>query len=271
MKAQIFPLHFLLFFFLFTTSQSSSCPPIKCNPQGPEIHYPFRETTHHHPHCGRGGPGFDLTCHHNTTTVHFDSSIDLLVKSIDYADSRVDLVDPRACVHEVFMDLNLTGTPFQYAYKVEDFEYLNCSTRVDGLDEVGCLSGEDSHVYTLKKGSDDHGRFDGLRLCKEMKTVAIPFGYSPYLADDGFGLGLIWTVDNGGGEIVGNGLLSKGLSTNNCRNKWLKVALCIVLAALLAGIKMYCHTNRVEQQLEEINRRSHLLVDHSLKRREGVI
>ncbi|CAN1333761.1 Putative RING-H2 finger protein ATL21A [Linum perenne] len=254
------PQFFTLFSFIFLTSTSPifatsplTCPPVKCSPGGPDICYPFRETTHHAPHCGR--PGFDLTCKHNTTRITFDNN-SLLVKSIDYVDRRVDLLDPRRCVHGVFMELNLTGTRFEYSYRVKDFEYLNCSKRVGGLDEVGCLSGEGSHVYTVEKSSSRV--MMPRQICRVVKTVAIPFGYSPYLADDGFGLGLIWTVDDG---QMGNGLLSKGLSTNNCIgrvmlcNKWVKVALCLAAAALLVIIKMYyCHTAELERQLDQIEK-----------------
>ncbi|MBA0609672.1 hypothetical protein Godav_021686, partial [Gossypium davidsonii] len=53
---------------------------------------------------------------------------------------------------------------------------------------IPCLSGYGHHVYTVEpsvKVPDS---------CRAIKTVEIPFGYSSYLSDNSFGLGLTWEL-----------------------------------------------------------------------------
>ncbi|CAL1401655.1 unnamed protein product [Linum trigynum] len=144
MKALIFLLFFHLFIIssFFPTSHSSSqsnCAPLKCSSNAPEILTPFHLTTHHPPGCGK--PGFTLSCKHNATTITFPNHLNLVINSISYDENRIALLDPRRCVHSVFLDLSLT--PFEYAYLVKEFKYLNFSVglSVDSHDEVACLSG----------------------------------------------------------------------------------------------------------------------------------
>ncbi|CAL1375918.1 unnamed protein product [Linum trigynum] len=254
MKSPIFLLLFHFFIF-FPTSHSSqpTCPPLKCSPQSPEIHTPFHLTTHHPPGCGR--PGFTLSCKHNTTTITFPSHhLNLAVKSISYDENRIDLSDPRRCVHGVFLHLDLSLTPFQYAYVVKEFEYLNCSARLPAgsFDEVACLSGREHHVYTVEAG--ERSSFEVLpEFCRVVKSVRIPFGYSPYLADDEFGLGLTWETECA--EEVSKGFLANSLVGSALCDKLLKLGiLCLVAVTLLLSLKMY-HTNREEKL---VNERSHL-------------
>ncbi|CAI0413057.1 unnamed protein product [Linum tenue] len=259
MKAPIFLLlfHFSISSPFFPTSHSSSqptCPPLKCSPQSPEIHTPFHLTAHHPPGCGK--PGFTLSCKHNTTTtITFPHHhLDLVVKSISYDENRIDLSDPRRCVHGVFLDLDLSLTPFQYAYAVKEFDYLNCSARLPtgSFDEVACLSGKEHHVYTVEAG--ERSSFEVLpEFCRVVKSVKIPFGYSPYLADDEFGLGLTWETECG--EEMSKGFLANNLVGSALCDKLLKLGLCLVAVALLLSLKMY-HTNRGEEML--VNERSHL-------------
>ncbi|BBN67660.1 cullin 1, partial [Prunus dulcis] len=73
-----------------------------------------------------------------------------VVKSISYDIKKLDLIDPKNCVHEVYLNLNLSLTPFQYYHAVKKYSYLNCSVRSSPpLTEVPCLSGSDYHVYTV--------------------------------------------------------------------------------------------------------------------------
>ncbi|CAI0525320.1 unnamed protein product [Linum tenue] len=203
MKAPIFLLffHFFIISPFFPTSHSSSqpnCAPLKCSPDAPEILTQFHLTTHHPPGCGK--PGFTLSCKHNaTTTITFPNHLNLVINSISYDENRIALSDPRRCVHGVFLDLDLSLTPFEYAYLVKEFKYLNC-------DEVACLSGRERHVHTVEAG--ERSSFRVPELCRVVKSVRIPFGYSRYLADDEFGLGLTWKTALGGGV---RGLPSKQL------------------------------------------------------------
>ncbi|CAL1401654.1 unnamed protein product [Linum trigynum] len=62
------------------------------------------------------------------------------------------------------------------------------------------------HVYTVE--ACDRSSFRVSELCRVMKSVQIPFGYSRYLADDEFGVVLTWKTVLGGGV---RGLPSKQL------------------------------------------------------------
>ncbi|PNT54713.1 hypothetical protein POPTR_001G154500v4 [Populus trichocarpa] len=180
---------YILFFSMFLTIKAleSNCPTVKCSHDGPDIRFPFRVAGRQPQHCGQ--PGFDLVCKENTTMIDFPSYGPLVVKSISYDFRKLSLLDPKNCVHEVFLNLNPSGTPFQYYYLLKNFTYLNCSTRLSpSLNEVSCLSDSRNHVYTVE--SSFHMPFS----CRQLKTIPIPFSYSPYLADNSFGLGLTWSL-----------------------------------------------------------------------------
>jgi hypothetical protein len=184
-----------IFFILFSSTflrasteaaAEPNCPVKQCSHGGPKIQFPFHV---------KGDPqlqrpsGFEVVCKgdNNTTTIHFPSYGDLVVRSISYGDKRLNLLDPKNCVHEVFLNLNLSLTPFHYFYGVKNYTYLNCSSRLpSSFPEVPCLSGAGHHVYTVESslGVPDS--------CRRVKSVAIPFLYSPYISDNSFGLGLSW-------------------------------------------------------------------------------
>lgn len=129
--------------------------------------------------------GFELICRENAAAIHFPSHGDLVVKSIIYYPRKLNLIDPKNCVHEVFIDLNLSLTPFHYYYSVRNYTYLNCSAPVSyPFAEIPCLSGVGFHVYTVESS------LPVPRSCKKIKTVGIPFSYSSYISDNMFGLGL---------------------------------------------------------------------------------
>ncbi|KAG6431522.1 hypothetical protein SASPL_109601 [Salvia splendens] len=176
---------FIFFFFLFTTaSNASTCKSAKCSPLSPQIQPPFRI---HPQQCGLSQ--FTLFCdHHNQTTIRFNATRDLIVKSISYDARRLSLIDPQRCVHGVFLNLNLSHTPFSYYHTLRRYKYLNCSSEVAGMEAVPCLSGEAHRVYVVEPSLPPP------ISCWTVKTASIPFSYSRYLSSDGsFGLGLTWT------------------------------------------------------------------------------
>jgi hypothetical protein len=67
---------------------------------------------------------------------------------------------------------------------------MNCSTTLlhTNFTEIPCLSGSSSHVYTV----DPEVHIPS--SCKRIKTVAIPFKYSPYISDNSLGLRLTWNL-----------------------------------------------------------------------------
>ncbi|WCJ25829.1 RING/U-box superfamily protein [Euphorbia peplus] len=178
--------------------------------------------------------------------VHFPNYGDLIVKSISYSDKILQLADPNSCVHEVLLNLNLTSTPFRYYYVVKNYTYLNCSTRPSNsasFVEIPCLSGSKHHVYSGESW------IDVPVFCREIKSVDVPFSYSPYLSDNSFGLALTWSQQQ-----------NKGLSNKqwSLGHKLLKAELCFILSlAILAllGMKKIYHSrkekssNPLEEQL----------------------
>lgn len=121
--------------------------------------------------------------------IHFPSYGNLIVKSISYETKKLDLIDPGNCVHGVFLNLNLSLSRFRYHYVVKNYTFLNCSARLPAsFAEVPCLSGSTHHFYTVKYSS----AVPVPSSCRAVKTLAIPFEYSPYISDNSFGLGLTW-------------------------------------------------------------------------------
>ncbi|OMO52593.1 Protein kinase C-like, phorbol ester/diacylglycerol binding protein [Corchorus olitorius] len=177
-------------------------PPLKCGHGALDISFPFRLKTHQPQHCGGDEQGFDLFCRDNSTMIHFPSYGDLVVKSISYDTRKLNLLDAKNCVHEVFLNLNLSLTPFHYYYVVKKYTYLNCSASLGpSVREIPCLSGSQHHVYTIESSAAMPDS------CRPIKTVAIPFAYSSYLSDNSFGLGLTWEElperDNSGFHSAG--------------------------------------------------------------------
>ncbi|KAI9087067.1 hypothetical protein K1719_031028 [Acacia pycnantha] len=147
---------FIVFWFsIFQNSfhfLSANPTPSSCSNGGPRISYPFHLN---HPQQPRTlsyedvPSGFDLFCKKNLTTIHFPSyGAYLVVKSISYPTKRINLLDPRNCVHHVFLNLDLSLTPFQYFYVLKNYTYLNCSTSLSRpFMEIPCMSASDFHSW----------------------------------------------------------------------------------------------------------------------------
>ncbi|KAA8522190.1 hypothetical protein F0562_012863 [Nyssa sinensis] len=188
---------FFSFTFLDTEAFDGSCPAAKCGFGTPNIQFPFQVQGQQPKRCGY--PGFEIVCKQNKTIIQFPSYGDLVVKSISYDIKKLDLLDPKNCVHEVFLNLNLSLTPFHYYYVLKNYTYLNCSAVLSpSFTQVPCLSDFGNHVYVVESS---------LAIpvsCKAVKTIAIPFSYSPYLSDNSFGLGFTWDLAGGqDGEAEG--------------------------------------------------------------------
>ncbi|KAM1800616.1 hypothetical protein ACFX11_032316 [Malus domestica] len=172
--------------FLDTEASNRNCTSIKCTHDGaPDIRSPFHVRGQHSRH--RGHHGYELHCNNNTTLIHFPSYGDLVVKSISYDVRKLDLIDPKNCIHQVFLNLNLSLTPFRYYHSLKEYSYLNCSFRLSpSFTRVPCLSSSGYHVYTVEPSLSVPDS------CKVVRTITVPFRYSPYLSDSSFGLGLTW-------------------------------------------------------------------------------
>ncbi|KAI4338453.1 hypothetical protein MLD38_023511 [Melastoma candidum] len=211
----------------------------RCGHGGPEVQSPFHLINKQPCHDALGS-GYAMKCAegNSTTVISFPSYGYLMVKSIDYETKRIDLIDPKSCIHEVFLGLDLANTPFQHFYLLKNYTYLNCSSSpsspvdqvLQSYDEIPCMSGADHKVYTVDVSIEVPSN------CRAIKTVAIPFGYSPYISDNTFGLALTWDsppCDGCNKEIADHHRHHQVLG-------WSIVLLCVCLAtAGLAAVKMY--------------------------------
>lgn len=198
---------------------------------------------------------FQLHCKQNRTILHFPSYGDLVIKSISYDLKKLDLIDPKNCVHEVFLNLNLSNTPFSYYYILKEYQYLNCSAEIaSSFLQVPCLSGIGHHVYVMETS------FVVPDFCNHVKTVGIPFSYSPFLSDNTFGLGLTWNLENSQ-DSVPTKFTSSSVQQGAWQFKGLneiaadKALGCIILlmfiAVMLLNIqKLSQYSKRVEKEKE---------------------
>ncbi|KAK3014403.1 hypothetical protein RJ639_008831 [Escallonia herrerae] len=246
---------FVLFPFIFVDALAT-CSSLQCGHDDPDIRFPFGVRGHHDQRCSH--PGFELFCKQNKTIVHFPSYGDLVVKSISYDIKKLNLLDPKNCVHGVFLNLNLSLTPFEYYYVVKNFTYLNCSTRLSpSFDQVPCLSSSNYHVYVVES------TLEAPASCKHVKTVAIPFAYTPYLSDNSFGLGLTWgTCRKDSGTEGGRSGVQSKIGHQRCfmvaHGKASSITFVILMVALVIGVKTYSskklnrQTAKIHQEVEKL-------------------
>lgn len=225
-------------------TNTNSCSPINCtNASNLNIQFPFRLHQFQPKNCGL--PGFELHCKQNRTSIHFPSYGDLVIKSISYDLKKLELIDPKNCIHEVFLNLNLSNTPFSYYYILKEYQYLNCSAEISNeFLQVPCLSGIGHHVYVVETSFVVPG------FCNHVKTVGIPFSYSPFLSDNTFGLGLTWRLANSHEDSVVTKFttrLFKGL--NEIAND--KVLRCIIMFMFI--VVMLLNIQKLTQYPERVD------------------
>nr|GEX29510.1 ribonuclease H-like domain-containing protein [Tanacetum cinerariifolium] len=122
--------------------------------------------------------------------INFRRYGDLGVKAITNEPKKLTLFDPKDCVFEVFLNLDLGSTPFRYYHVVRNYTYWNCTNSTSRpVEEVPCLSGDKHHIYV------EESSLDVPSSCEVVKIVMIPFSYSSYVSDDSFGLDLSWDSD----------------------------------------------------------------------------
>ncbi|KAK3006674.1 hypothetical protein RJ639_016942 [Escallonia herrerae] len=131
-----------------------ACKVARCGHKGPAIRFPFRLNFLQPEHCGY--PGFTLTCNPNNQTVlRLPSSVNLLVKKIDYKLQTIHLQDPNSCLPKQLPNLNLSNSPFAFTgygnYGYSNFSLFNCSPpeRNPAYYSVPCLSVGGYRVYAI--------------------------------------------------------------------------------------------------------------------------
>ncbi|KAI7756876.1 hypothetical protein M8C21_029078 [Ambrosia artemisiifolia] len=224
-----FKFFMFIIFFTFINVLEAKITSNICKHDKHNIHFPFKVNS---------------LCKHNHTMIKFPNYGELGVKSITYDPKKLTLFDPKDCVFEVFLNLNLDRSPFRYYHVVKNYTYWNCSVDISGsFEEIPCLSGVKHHVYVVESSLDVPSS------CEAVKTVMIPFGYSSYVSDDSFGLDLSWEsvgvmefAEEGRG--VGVDTIFGGLSV-------------VILALVIVGlwcVKVHCwKKSRInEDELEKL-------------------
>ncbi|KAK2983687.1 hypothetical protein RJ640_023221 [Escallonia rubra] len=169
--------HFLLLT-LFPTlggAGRDTCKVARCSPEGPPIRFPFRLNFLQPEHCGY--PEFTLTCNpNNQTLLQLPSSVNLLVKKIDYKLQTIQLQDPNSCLPKQLPNLNLSNSPFAFPVinnNLSDFSLFNCSPPEKSLgDLVPCLSVGGYQVYAIDSGYS----FDFTSCVKIGGISSVPYG-----------------------------------------------------------------------------------------------
>ncbi|GKE12044.1 hypothetical protein Tco_1415595 [Tanacetum coccineum] len=163
--------------------------------------------------------------------INFRRYGDLGVKAITNEPKKLTLFDPKDCVFEVFLNLDLGSTPFRYYHVVRNYTYWNCTNSLSGsFEEVPCLSGDKYHVYV------EESSLDVPSSCEVVKSVMIPFSYSSYVSDDSFGLDLTWDSD-GFKDFVEE---KRGWFGFRPIGEELSIALLVFVVAGSVCIKAYC-------------------------------
>ncbi|KAK7406298.1 hypothetical protein VNO78_07921 [Psophocarpus tetragonolobus] len=199
----------------------------QCGDAGPEIQYPYQIKGQQQQYDAL--PGFELLCKDNLTTIHFPSYGDLVVKSISYDTKNIHLLDPEHCAYHVFLKLDLSLTPFHYFYVLKNYTYMNCSTSLPPpFVEVPCLSASSYHVYTVDPALPVPGS------CKKVKTVAIPFAYSPFLSDKSLGLRFTWDLREPEDNDAGN----RTRGSHKSPNIVIGSSICVFVMAMLLLISI---------------------------------
>ncbi|KAK9068029.1 hypothetical protein SSX86_012140 [Deinandra increscens subsp. villosa] len=223
---------FIIFFFIFTSIQVLDSKPTSkiCNHDKPHIHFPFKVNSF---------------CKHNQTVINFRGYGELGVKSVEYDPNKLTLTDPKDCVFEVFLNLQLDSTPFRYYHIVKNYTYLNCSVDLSGsFEPVPCLSGSRHHVYVVESFLHVPSS------CNVVKTVSIPFAYSSYVSDDSFGLDLTWDSD-GWMDLVEE---KRGFGVQSIVEELGMVVILVFVMVGLGCVKVYCwkQSRRNDQEWEKL-------------------
>lgn len=95
--------------------------------------------------------------------------------------------------------------------------------------EVPCLSASSYHVYTVDPAVPVPGSCDGV------KTVAIPFAYSPYLSDKSLGLRLTWHLRE---PLDNEAAVNRTRGSYKSRNIVIGSSICVFVMAMLLLISM---------------------------------
>ncbi|KAM5572171.1 putative RING-H2 finger protein ATL21A [Rosa sericea] len=205
---------FSILFFLFPNQTSATCHETRCKAKEPWVRFPFQLLREGQDlDCGYDR-GFDLSCsnHHKRTILTLPSLRDFIVKDINYIDHIIWIDDPGSCFPKRLMDHDFSlaaDSPFSHFYGLENYVFLNCSSREEILapsPPIDCLSSEDYKVIAVQSiwfyadlntsstSSRPLAQTSLSRLCSVISTAMIPLSGSFDGWDLNFGVRLAWDM-----------------------------------------------------------------------------
>ncbi|XP_059304636.1 putative RING-H2 finger protein ATL21B [Lycium ferocissimum] len=172
---------FILFCYLIssTVANTEFCFTSACGKNEPLIRFPFRLRNFQSVDCGY--PGFNLLCDASNETILRlpNKSGEFTVQAINYSTQEIWLNDPKDCLPQLLLKLNLSASPFSGVY-YQDYTLFNCSLdyTMIKLNPIACLSGLHYTVYATSS-------MRGVSLlerpeCKLIRTIAVPVQWPFY-------------------------------------------------------------------------------------------
>ncbi|CAA0813614.1 Protein kinase superfamily protein [Striga hermonthica] len=168
---------FLVLFYLslFTAVlglQSDDCKPTRCKKHGPKIQFPFRIKERSPEYCGYRG--FEVFCDEtHETMLLLPSSVQVVVKDIDYVTQQIHLYDPEKCLPRKLPQLNLSSSPFFPDY-YHNYTMYNCSAPSKSLCgfPIPCLDDSRYHHIFVVDSYENVG-YCSLASCTQIHEYSL--------------------------------------------------------------------------------------------------
>ncbi|KAJ4822619.1 hypothetical protein Tsubulata_020950, partial [Turnera subulata] len=117
----------------------------------------------------------------NQTVLELPYSGNFTVHAIDYATQEIWISDPKSCLPDRILSLNLSGSPFRGLY-YQSFSFFNCSSNYMkyGLNPIACLSGSTYTVFATSSTKVINSLQNDNSSCILFTTVAVPVDWPFY-------------------------------------------------------------------------------------------
>ncbi|GER46405.1 receptor serine/threonine kinase [Striga asiatica] len=173
---------FLLLFYLSLFSvlglETDDCKPTRCKKHGPKIQFPFRIKERSPEYCGYRG--FEVFCDEkHETMLLLPSSVQVVVKDIDYVTQQIHLYDPENCFPRKLPQLNLSSSPFFPDY-YRNYTLFNCSAPFErncGI-PIPCLDDSRYHIFVVDSYEMGYCPLASCTQIHEYSLPLYPFSYS---------------------------------------------------------------------------------------------
>lgn len=180
----ILKIFFVSFFFFLSSTTAATIPTCKttvCRRYEPLIRFPFRIINRTSQPKSCGYPGFNVSCDTvNQTILELPNSGKFRLQAIDYFKQELRINDPKNCLPERILSLNLSGSPFTAAYN-QKFTFFNCSLSYLAyrLNPIACMSNTN---YTVFASSSQIviNSLSSSPSCKIVAAVEVPVEWPFY-------------------------------------------------------------------------------------------